>query len=81
MRTIAEREFNLQLFAEGEGEAQAPAQTQGTEAPAQQGGYEGILNLPATQQGGEDWRAQLPDELSLTHRCSFNSLQTCSSLT
>ena len=60
MRTIAERELNLQLFAE-EGETQAPVQEQGQVQP--QGGYEGILNLQSAQQSGEDWRAQLPDEL------------------
>jgi len=50
----------LQLFAE-EGETQAPVQEQGQVQP--QGGYEGILNLQSAQQSGEDWRAQLPDEL------------------
>jgi len=60
VRTIAERELNLQLFAE-EGETQAPVQEQGQVQP--QGGYEGILNLQSAQQSGEDWRAQLPDEL------------------
>lgn len=63
MRTIAEREFNLQLFAEEEGETQAPVQAQEQEAPAQQGGYEGILNLQTAPKGGDDWRAQLPEEL------------------